>query len=138
MFGPDALVVILTLGSGFAVEALLMAGLILWGRWVARRQGGGWWWTLAWLPVLGVAAAALGVLGTIIGMMNAFSAVAEAEPSMKATLLAEGIEAAMISTAIGVGVSTVLHLANCAVLIAGTVRAPRIAVEVTAADAAHG
>lgn len=43
----------------------------------------------------------LGLLGTIYGLIAAFSAVAEADPSQKATLLAKGISIAMNTTAYG-------------------------------------
>ncbi|RMG61605.1 MAG: MotA/TolQ/ExbB proton channel family protein [Deltaproteobacteria bacterium] len=43
----------------------------------------------------------LGLLGTIYGLIAAFSAVAEADPAQKATLLAKGISIAMNTTAYG-------------------------------------
>lgn len=42
-----------------------------------------------------------GLLGTVLGMMRAYSAAAEANPSEKATLLAQGISEAMNATAFG-------------------------------------
>lgn len=47
----------------------------------------------------------LGLLGTIYGLIAAFSAVAEADPSQKATLLAKGISIAMNTTAYGLMVA---------------------------------
>ncbi|MFT4835601.1 MAG: biopolymer transport protein ExbB/TolQ [Psychromonas sp.] len=43
----------------------------------------------------------LGLLGTIIGLIAAFSAVANADPSEKASLLSESISVAMNTTAFG-------------------------------------
>ena len=43
----------------------------------------------------------LGLLGTIAGLIAAFSAVASADPSQKQQLLAQGISAAMYTTAFG-------------------------------------
>ncbi len=43
----------------------------------------------------------LGLLGTIVGLMQAFQAVAGADPSQKAALLARGISMAMNTTAYG-------------------------------------
>lgn len=43
----------------------------------------------------------LGLLGTIFGMQESFSALATADPSQKATLLAKGIAMAMNTTALG-------------------------------------
>lgn len=43
----------------------------------------------------------MGLLGTILGLMQAFQAVAGADPSQKAALLAQGISMAMNTTAYG-------------------------------------
>lgn len=43
----------------------------------------------------------LGLLGTIIGLIAAFTAVASADPSQKATLLSQSISVAMNTTAFG-------------------------------------
>jgi biopolymer transport protein ExbB/TolQ len=51
----------------------------------------------------------LGLLGTIIGLIGSFSAVAAADPSEKARLLAEGISKAMNTTALGL-VSAIILL----------------------------
>lgn len=56
------------------------------------------------IPHLSTAASVatlLGLLGTIYGLIAAFSAVADADPSQKATLLAKGISIAMNTTAYG-------------------------------------
>ena len=52
----------------------------------------------------------LGLLGTIIGLINAFKAVAEADPSQKAQILSESISVAMNTTAFGLMVAIPLLL----------------------------
>lgn len=47
----------------------------------------------------------LGLLGTIVGLMQAFEAVAGADPSQKGALLAKGISMAMNTTAYGLVVA---------------------------------
>lgn len=58
----------------------------------------GW---VSFLAVFGNAATLLGLLGTIIGMIKSFRAVAEADPAQKASLLSAGIAEAMNCTAFG-------------------------------------
>jgi biopolymer transport protein ExbB len=53
------------------------------------------------LAMFGNVATLLGLLGTIIGMIHSFGAVAEASPIDRATLLSKGISEAMNCTAFG-------------------------------------
>jgi hypothetical protein len=46
---------------------------------------------------------ASGLLGTVVGMVQSYGAVASADPSMRAALLARGISEAMNCTAFGLG-----------------------------------
>lgn len=55
----------------------------------------------AYLATLANIATLLGLLGTIIGLIAAFSAVANADPAEKATLLSQSISVAMNTTAFG-------------------------------------
>lgn len=55
----------------------------------------------AYLATLANIATLLGLLGTIIGLIAAFTAVANADPSDKATLLSQSISVAMNTTAFG-------------------------------------
>ncbi len=55
----------------------------------------------AYLATLANIATLLGLLGTIMGLIAAFTAVAEADPSEKATLLSQSISVAMNTTAFG-------------------------------------
>jgi biopolymer transport protein ExbB/TolQ len=54
-----------------------------------------------YLATLANIATLLGLLGTIIGLIAAFTAVAEANPAEKATLLSQSISVAMNTTAFG-------------------------------------
>jgi biopolymer transport protein ExbB/TolQ len=66
------------------------------------------------VPYLAVAAnvsTLLGLLGTIHGLIMAFSAVGNADPSQKATLLASGISIALYTTAFGLVVAIPLLIA---------------------------
>src|ERR1022692_4879678 len=54
----------------------------------------------------------IGLLGTIIGLIGAFSAVATANPAEKASLLSLAISVAMNNTASGLGVAITLLLAH--------------------------
>lgn len=54
----------------------------------------------------------LGLLGTIIGLITAFSAVASADPAQKAEMLSASISVAMNTTALGLLVAIPLLLAH--------------------------
>jgi biopolymer transport protein ExbB/TolQ len=55
----------------------------------------------SYIATLANIATLLGLLGTIMGLIAAFTAVAEADPSEKATLLSQSISVAMNTTAFG-------------------------------------
>lgn len=54
-----------------------------------------------YLPMLANVSTLLGLLGTVTGLIEAFSAVAHAEPSQKSELLTQAISIAMNTTAFG-------------------------------------
>lgn len=56
---------------------------------------------LHYLPTLANVATLLGLLGTIMGLIEAFTSVSVADPSQKAALLSKGISLAMTTTAFG-------------------------------------
>jgi biopolymer transport protein ExbB len=58
-----------------------------------------------YLAMLGNVATLVGLFGTILGLIHAFSAVASADPSEKASLLAKSISEAMNNTAFGLGIA---------------------------------
>ncbi len=60
-----------------------------------------------YLAMLANVAMLLGLLGTIVGLINCFAAVATADPSEKASRLAAGISEVMNCTAFGLGTAIV-------------------------------
>ena len=56
---------------------------------------------ISFLAVLSNAATLFGLLGTIVGMIHCFAAVAHVDPAQKSTILAAGIAEAMNCTAFG-------------------------------------
>ena len=67
-----------------------------------------------YLATLANVATLLGLLGTIIGLISAFTAVADADPAEKANLLSESISVAMNTTAFGLMSAIPLLLAHAA------------------------
>ena len=68
-----------------------------------------------YLAMLANVAMLLGLLGTIVGLIRCFAAVATGDPSEKATLLAKGISEVMNCTAFGLG-TAIMGLVAFAVL----------------------
>lgn len=67
------------------------------------------------LPLLGViirAAPLMGLLGTVLGMINTFSRLAETRGGMDLTILADGIWQALITTAAGLVIAIPVLLAQ--------------------------
>jgi biopolymer transport protein ExbB/TolQ len=64
---------------------------------IERRTG--------YLAMISNVATLLGLLGTIIGLIHCFGAVANANPADKATILSQGISEAMYCTAFGLSVA---------------------------------
>ncbi len=60
---------------------------------------------IGYLAMVGNVAVLMGLLGTILGLIRAFGAVAEADAASKATELAKGISEAMYNTAFGLAVA---------------------------------
>ncbi len=65
-----------------------------------------------YLAMLANVSTLFGLLGTIIGLIKAFAAVAQADPAQKASLLAYGISMAMNNTAFGLLVAILFMLAH--------------------------
>lgn len=63
------------------------------------------------LAMIGNVAVLMGLLGTILGLIHAFGAVAEADAASKATELAKGISEAMFNTAFGLSVAILAIIA---------------------------
>lgn len=105
------------------VELVATVALAWWGARVGRIHGGAWR-HLVWLPIAGFALAVTGSLVAVVQLAGAFDAVADADPSQKAVLLAQGISRAMNALAVFLalsGLATLASLVGCAV---GTLRAP--------------
>jgi biopolymer transport protein ExbB/TolQ len=68
------------------------------------------------LPMLANVATLSGLLGTIVGLIQAFDAVANAAPDQKQTLLAKGISIAMYTTAGGLVVAIPTLILNSIVV----------------------
>ncbi|MBI3608209.1 MAG: MotA/TolQ/ExbB proton channel family protein [Nitrospirae bacterium] len=66
---------------------------------------------LHYLPNFANVATLLGLLGTIIGLIQDFTAVSMADPAQKASLLAQGISVAMNNTAFGLVIAIPTMLA---------------------------
>lgn len=64
-----------------------------------------------YIPVLANVSTLLGLLGTIMGLIEAFKAIAVAEPAQRSMLLAQGVSVAMNTTAFGLVVAIPLMLA---------------------------
>jgi biopolymer transport protein ExbB/TolQ len=64
-----------------------------------------------YLAMLGNVAVLMGLLGTILGLIRSFGAVAEADAASKATELAKGISEAMYNTAFGLAVAIIAIMA---------------------------
>ncbi len=67
---------------------------------------------LSYLALTSNIATLLGLLGTIYGLIQAFAAVASADPGEKAQLLAMGISKAMNTTALGIMASITLMVVH--------------------------
>jgi biopolymer transport protein ExbB/TolQ len=65
-----------------------------------------------YLSTLANIAMLMGLLGTVVGLINAFAAVATANPAEKASLLAASISVAMNNTALGLIAAITLLLAH--------------------------
>ncbi len=60
---------------------------------------------LAWLTLLAVISPLLGLLGTVLGMINAFQAMASHTGAISPALLANGLQQAMLTTAFGLAIA---------------------------------
>jgi len=83
--------------SDLAVQAALDEAALREMPKIEKRTG--------FLAMIGNVAVLMGLLGTILGLIHAFGAVAEADAASKATELAAGIAEAMYNTAFGLAVA---------------------------------
>jgi biopolymer transport protein ExbB len=82
------------------------------------------------------AAPLLGLLGTVIGMIDAFGALAEAEGSIDPALLANGIWTSLTTTAAGLAVALVAYF--IAAWLESRIEAERQSIETAISVAIHG
>jgi len=66
---------------------------------------------IGYLAMIGNVAVLMGLLGTILGLIRSFGAVAEADAASKATELAKGISEAMYNTAFGLATAILAIIA---------------------------
>ncbi len=106
------------------VPLLITVGLFLWGRSVAAKHGTRAWRLASWMPIAAIVLHHLGIVGTIVGLVMSFDAVASVPAAERASALSDGIATAMWSTAIGLGASITLYLASVITFGVGSLRAP--------------
>jgi hypothetical protein len=109
-----------------AVQVLFSLGLHAWARWVATRQGGAAFWRRAsWLPLIALVAVVVSTGLSVVFLIRAFTAVADADASEKARLLAENIGGAMNASAVLGLPSSLLYVASFSLCVFGSIRRPR-------------
>lgn len=82
------------------------------------------------------AAPMLGLLGTVIGMINAFSTLSSAEGALDPALLAGGIWTALTTTALGLAIALVTYVV--ANWLEGRIDSERQSIETFVSAAIHG
>ncbi|MBW2732966.1 MAG: hypothetical protein JRH20_11290 [Deltaproteobacteria bacterium] len=105
---------------GVLAQVLVTVLLYRWARAVAQRRGGVWWQRASWLPLLALGLSIAGTLVSAVHLVRAFQAIATADPSMKATLLASNISEALTYTALLVLPSWLLYIASIVVSAMGS------------------
>jgi biopolymer transport protein ExbB len=94
-------------------------------------------WSLANIATL------IGLLGTVVGLIRAFGAVAAAKPEERSNLLARGISEALNNTAMGLGIAVTCIVAHAALGAiskrqASDLEAFSLKLENLLAESAHG
>jgi biopolymer transport protein ExbB len=82
------------------------------------------------------AAPMLGLLGTVVGMIDAFGALAQSTGGVDPALLAGGIWTALTTTAIGLAIALVFYFV--AIWLEGRIETERQGLEVLLSAAVHG
>lgn len=82
------------------------------------------------------AAPMLGLLGTVIGMIDAFATLASADGAVDPTLLAGGIWTALTTTAAGLGIALITYFV--ATWLEGRIEKERQSIETLISAAIHG
>lgn len=98
--------------------------LMLWGRHQARR-GKGTAARVGWVsPLVGIAAAVLGVAVTAVFLAGSFSDTASVPPESRAIAVADGIGDAMNALALGLGLSAILYGVSLIANVVATAQRP--------------
>lgn len=122
---PTDFLTTLFLGAGgIAFQLLAAVVLSVWGWRVSKRQGSGWWSLFVWIPLFALGIEILGILWTLVQLMEVFAAVANISPDDKAAVLKNGISEAMVTTWVSLAVAGVLLLVSLVMLVAATVKKP--------------
>jgi hypothetical protein len=122
---PTDFLTTLSLGvGGIAFQLLAAVVLSVWGWRVSKRQGSGWWSLFVWMPLFALGIEILGILWTLVQLMDVFAAVANISPDDKATVLKNGISEAMVTTWVSLAVAGVLLLVSLMMLVVATVKKP--------------
>lgn len=115
---------ILLTGAAFVATGLVQAGisvaLYFWGQSIAARRRSTVWWWVSFGPLLALLLATVGGIGTTMGLVRSFDAVSQADPELKAQLLADGISTTMNLTAFTVVPSWLLYVASLVAFTLGT------------------
>jgi hypothetical protein len=101
------------------VPVLLTIALFAWARSVARRHSGAGWRVATLLPFIALVFHFVGVFVTVWLLIDAFGAVAHANPARRSALLSDGISRAMWGTAIGSGAALALYVASAITSLVG-------------------
>jgi hypothetical protein len=92
-------------------------------RWVAlriaRRRGGAFWRWAAYVPLLGLACAVFGAIVSSVILVHTLRAIQFADPSVKASLLAQGISEAMNCSVLFVLAALVSYVGSAITSLAG-------------------
>jgi hypothetical protein len=107
---------------GLGVQAVIAAGLLLWGRWVASRLGGRRWRRTAWLPAVALALNLAGAAGAAWLVDRAPPSPGPVGPEARAAWRRQWTGAG----AVGLGsaaVAALLYAASATLSLVGTVRA---------------
>lgn len=91
---------------------------------------------MRWLEMVVQAAPMLGLLGTVIGMIDAFSVLAQTQGAVDPAGLAAGIWTALTTTAVGLGVALVAYF--LATWLEGRIERERNLMETVISAAIHG
>jgi hypothetical protein len=99
---------------------IAIASLLRWlALRIAKRRGTTFWRWAAWAPLVGLAFAVGGAIVSSAILVHTLRAIAFADPSIKASLLAKGISEAMNCSALLVLLTLVMYVGSAITSLAG-------------------